>query len=311
MKTLIAVRSQRLKHIKQLNNAKTTAIFLSPALLFFLVFIIYPVITSLVYSFFNIQIVGTTVKYSFVAFNNFIGVFKDSVFWKSATNTLIWGFTSPFLEIPIALLLALYLKKGTKLTKGLRVLWFTPVLLPQVVVGIIWAWIYNSDWGLLNKILSMMHLESFTTAWLGNPKTALLSLILVTTWTWIGFNMIILLASVSSIPGELLEAAKIDGAKGYQVLFKIIIPLIRPVLINLMILCFIGKMKVFDLIWVTTQGGPMWATETVATYTVKRAFYWATFDKGYPSAIATIWFVMILTISVVTTLTLQKKDAKQ
>lgn len=294
---------------KKLKYTGTVAMFLTPVLIFFCVFIVIPIIQSLVYSFFNVQIIAGKSSFSFVGLDNFRGVFKDPVFWKSAKNTLIWAFSSPFLEIPIALLLALYLKKGTNLTKWLRVLWFTPVLLPQVVIGIIWAWIYNSDWGLLNQILKTLHLEALTTAWLGNPSTALPALILVTTWTWVGFNMIILLASVSSIPNELLESAKLDGATGIQVLFNIIIPLIKPVIINLMILCFIGKMKVFDLIWATTQGGPMWSTETVATYTVKRAFYWATFDKGYPSAMATVWFIIILAVSVSTTLILQRKAA--
>lgn len=298
------------KTLKKLNYIKTVAIFLGPALLFFSVFIIYPIFASLTFSFFKIETTQAKTITDFVGFNNFLEVIKDQVFWKSAKNTLIWSFTSPFLEIPIGLLLALYLKKGTNLTKVLRVLWFAPVLIPQIVTGIIWAWIYNFDWGLLNKILSIMNLEFLITAWLGNPKTALPALIAVTTWTWIGFNMVILLAAVSSIPGEVLESAKLDGAKSYQVLFKIIIPLITPVLVSLMILCFIGKMKVFDLVWVTTQGGPMWATETVATYTVKRAFYWATFEKGYPSAIATIWFIIILTVSVVTTtIMIKRKEA--
>ena len=183
-----------------------------------------------------------------------------------------------------------------------------PVLLPQIVVGIIWAWIYNSEWGALNQILKTIGLESWMRAWLGHPDTALPALIVVTTWTWIGYNMIILLAAVSSIPKDLLEAARLDGANRLQVLKRVIIPLIRPVIVNLMILCFIGKMKVFDLIWATTQGGPMWSTETVATYTVKRAFYWNTFEKGYPSAMASMWFVIILVISLLVTRAM-KKDA--
>jgi ABC-type sugar transport system permease subunit len=121
--------------------------------------------------------------------------------------------------------------------------------------------------------------------------------------------MIILLAAVSSIPKDLLEAARLDGANRVQVLKRVIIPLIKPVIVNLMILCFIGKMKVFDLIWSTTQGGPMWSTETVATYTVKRAFYWNTFEKGYPSAMASMWFIIILVISLAVTRMMQKKEA--
>jgi multiple sugar transport system permease protein/raffinose/stachyose/melibiose transport system permease protein len=177
-----------------------------------------------------------------------------------------------------------------------------PVLLPQIVVGIIWAWIYNSEWGIFNKILSVVGLGTFAHPWLGDPKTALPSLIFVTTWMWTGFSMIILLAAIASVPKHLLEAATIDGAREIQVLFRVILPLIRPVFIKLIMLSFIGKMKVFDLIWASTLGGPMWATESVATYTVKRAFFWGTFDKGFPSAMATLWVLIILAISILTTI---------
>lgn len=294
------------RRLKYINNV---ALFIMPALLFYLLLIVLPVIQSLFFSFFKVTIIAGDASFEYVGLDNFRAVMDDAVFWKSAKNTLIWAVTSPFLEIPLGLLLALYLVKGTRLTKLLRVLWFVPVLLPQIVVGIIWAWIFNSEWGPLNAILKALHLDFLVRAWLGSPDTALPSLILVTTWTWTGFNMIILLAAVSSIPKDLIESARIDGAKGYQILFRVMIPLIKPVIANLMILCFIGKMKVFDLIWATTQGGPLWATETVATYTVKRAFYWNTFDKGFPSAMATVWFIIILVISILVTRAMRKKDA--
>jgi len=296
------------KNRKRLRAINTAALFLTPALLFYALFIVFPLLQSLVFGFFKVDILGGEATYHFVGLDNYRAVIDDTVFWQAAKNTLVWAITSPFLEIPVGLLLALYLQRGTRLTKFMRVLWFMPVLLPQIVVGIIWAWIYNSEWGALNQILKTIGLESWMRAWLGHPDTALPALIVVTTWTWIGFNMIILLAAVSSIPKDLLEAARLDGATRVQVLRRVIIPLIRPVIANLMILCFIGKMKVFDLIWATTQGGPMWSTETVATYTVKRAFYWNTFEKGYPSAMATTWFVIIMAISLLITRAMQKKD---
>jgi ABC-type sugar transport system permease subunit len=294
---------------KRLRYLNTAALFLLPALLLYASLIVLPVLQSLAFGFFKVDFIGGAARYEFVGFDNFRAVLDDDVFWQSAKNTLVWAIASPFLEIPVALLLALYLQRGTRLTKFMRVLWFMPVLLPQIVVGIIWAWIYNSEWGALNQLLRTIGLDGFARAWLGHPDTALPSLILVTTWTWIGFNMIILLAAVSAIPKDLLEAARLDGAGRVQILFRVIVPLIKPVIANLMVLCFIGKMKVFDLIWATTQGGPLWSTETVATYTVKRAFYWNTFEKGYPSAMAFMWFVIILVISIVVTRAMQRKEA--
>lgn len=296
---------------KRLRALNTAALFLTPALLFYALFIVYPLLQSLVFGFFRVDILGGEATYQFVGLEHYRAVLDDDVFWRSARNTLVWALASPFLEIPAGLLLALYLARGTRLSKLMRVLWFLPVLLPQIVVGIIWAWIYHSEWGALNQILKSLGLDGWARAWLGHPDTALPALIAVTTWTWIGFNMIILLAAVSSIPKDLLEAARLDGASRLQVLKRVVIPLITPVIVNLMVLCFIGKMKVFDLIWATTQGGPMWSTETVATYTVKRAFYWNTFEKGYPSAMATMWFLIILAISVVVTRAMHKRDALQ
>jgi ABC-type sugar transport system permease subunit len=111
---------------------------------------------------------------------------------------------------------------------------------------------------------------------------------------WTGFNMVVLLAALHSLPKEVIEAAELDNCGWGQKLVFVILPLVRPTLLNLLVLSFIGKMKIFDLVWITTKGGPLWSTETVSTYVYKRAFEWSTFDLGYPSAIATIWFVIVL-----------------
>ncbi len=283
-------------------------IFVAPAALFFLVFIVYPLFTSLVYSLYTVQTMGPSARFTYVGLKNFREVLDDEVFRAAARNTLIWACTSPLLEIPAGLILALALRRGAKaVSRIFRTLWFVPVLIPQIVVGVIWAWLLNSDWGIVNNLLHAVGLGFLARPWLGDPATALPSLIMVTTWVWTGFNMVILLTAVSSVPDELIEAATIDGAGPVRVLFSVIIPYIRPVLINLMILCFIGKMKVYDLVWVTTYGGPMWSTETVATYTVKRAFFWGTFEKGYPSAMASLWFLIILVVSLFANLVLLRR----
>ncbi len=124
-----------------------------------------------------------------------------------------------------------------------------------------------------------------------------------------GFNMVVLLAALHAIPPEYLEAATVDGAGPWRRTFYIMVPLAWPTIINLAILDFIGKMKQFALVWVMTRGGPMWGTETVATYVVKRAFEWKTLDLGYPSAIAVIWFVIIFGLTLLLTRTLQRRQA--
>ncbi|HWD17577.1 MAG TPA: sugar ABC transporter permease, partial [Casimicrobiaceae bacterium] len=172
--------------------------------------------------------------------------------------------------------------------------WFTPVLMSYIVVGIIWVWIYNYDWGAANAILRAVGLGAYVQAWIGDPKLALPSLIFVTTWMWTGFNMVVLLAAMHSLPAEVLEAAELDNCGWAAKLWHVVMPLIRPTILNLVVLSFIGKMKIFDLVWITTKGGPLWSTETVSTYLYKRAFEWSTFDLGYPSTIAVVWFVIVL-----------------
>jgi ABC-type sugar transport system permease subunit len=177
------------------------------------------------------------------------------------------------------------------------------------VVGVIWLWVYNYDWGMANLVLRAIGLGKYAEAWLANPTTALPALILVTTWMFTGFHMVILLTAMHTIPQEYLEAAWVDGAGAWHRAFHIIIPLLRPTIVNLIILDFIGKMKQFALVWVMTRGGPMRGTETVATYVIKRAFEWKTLDLGYPSAIAVIWFVIIFGLSVGLMRFMQRKEA--
>jgi ABC-type sugar transport system permease subunit len=127
-------------------------------------------------------------------------------------------------------------------------------------------------------------------------------------WKWLGFNMIIFLAALYALPGEVLGAAEMDNCGWLAKLVYIVIPMLRPTIVNLLVLSFIGKMMVFDLVWIMTGGGPLWSTETVSTYVYKRAFDWNTFDLGYPSAIAVLWFIIILAFIVLMTRLLRQRD---
>jgi len=265
-------------------------LFLAPALIVYAAFTAYPVFRTFWNSFHTVLPRGD----SFVGMRNYAALLSDSLFWRAVGNTFVWAIAAPILEVAIALLLALALYARVPGARFFRVAWFTPVLMSYVVVGILWVWIFNADWGPVNAVLRALGLGGFATAWLGNPSTALPSLILVTTWMWTGFNMVVLLAALHSLPKEVIEAAELDNCGWAGKLLFVILPLVRPTLLNLVVLSFIGKMKIFDLVWITTKGGPLWATETVSTYVYKRAFEWSTFDLGYPSAIAAVWFVFVL-----------------
>jgi ABC-type sugar transport system permease subunit len=266
--------------------------FLLPALVMYGAFTAYPVLRTFWNAFHKVLPNGSEI---WVGFANLRAiVLQDPTFWIAVRNTLTWAIVAPLLEVSLGLLLALALYARVPFARFFRIAWFTPVLISYVVVAILWVWIYNYDWGVANGLLRLLGLDAWVRPWLGNPATALPALIFVTTWMWGGFNMVVLLAALSSLPAEVLEAAELDNCNWAKKLWFVIIPLVRPTILNLIVLSFIGKMKIFDLVWITTQGGPLWSTETVSTYVYKRAFDWSTFDLGYPSAIATIWFAFVL-----------------
>jgi raffinose/stachyose/melibiose transport system permease protein len=265
--------------------------FLLPALTVYAALTAYPVLRTFYNSFHRVL---PRKGDELVGFANYVELARDELFWRAVRNTIVWACASPLAEVTIALLLAVALYSRIPGMRFFRIAWFTPVLMSYVVVGIIWVWIYNYDWGAANALLRAVGLESWTRAWLGDPKVALPALVFVTTWMWTGFNMVVLLAALHSLPAEVIEAAELDNCGWAGKLWFVIIPLVRPTILNLLVLSFIGKMKIFDLVWITTKGGPLWSTETVSTYLYKRAFEWTTFDLGYPSTIATVWFAIVL-----------------
>jgi ABC-type sugar transport system permease subunit len=272
----------------------TIMAFLAPALVIYAGLTAWPVIRTFHDSLYNLENVEAP---EFVGLAHFTAIWADQTFLRAIRNTLVWSFIAPVLDVVTGLLLALVLYAGVPFARFLRIAWFTPVLLSYVVVSVLWLWIYNYDWGAVNIALRAIGLGDWTRAWLGEPQTALAALMITHAWKWAGFNMVVCLAALHALPKEVLEAAELDHCGWWAKLRHIIVPLMRPTLLNLYILAFIGKMKVFDLVWIMTQGGPMWATETVSTYVYKRAFAWNSFDLGYPSAIAAVWFVIVLAAS--------------
>jgi ABC-type sugar transport system permease subunit len=269
----------------------TLMLFLTPALLVYAALTAYPVLRTFYNSFFTLADLDTV---QFVGFEHFVEVFHDPNFWAAARNTAIWAVIAPLLDVTTGLLLALCLYAGVPWGRFLRIAWFTPVLLSYVVVGILWVWIYDYDWGILDTALRALGLKSWAQPWLSDPKLALGAVMLTHLWKWAGFNMVVCLAALHSLPAEVLEAAELDHCGWGGKLVYVIVPMLRPTLANLFVLAFIGKMKVFDLVFIMTDGGPLWATETVSTYVYRRAFNWNTFDLGYPSAIAVVWFLVVV-----------------
>ncbi|MEZ5865434.1 MAG: sugar ABC transporter permease [Geminicoccaceae bacterium] len=197
---------------------------------------------------------------------------------------------------------------GVRMGNIYRFVWFAPVLISNVVAGILWLWIYNYDWGVVNSVLRFIGLGALANSWLGNTSTALAAVIAAHSWKWAGFDMVVCLAALYALPKEVIDAAELDNCGWFAKTVYVIVPMIRRTLLNLTILAFIGRMKIFDLVWVMTRGGPLWSTETVSTYAYKRAFNWNTFDLGYPSAIGALWSIVIIAFVVILTWLFKSKE---
>jgi raffinose/stachyose/melibiose transport system permease protein len=284
----------------------TLALFLAPALVLYAGFMVYPVLRTFYNSVHTIKPQGVQ---EFVGLANFRELLSaDPIFWKAVGNTAIFAVIATIVDVLGGLLIALCLFSRPPFAKLLRVVWFTPVLMSYVVVGVIWVWIYDYDWGLANSVLRWLGLGAWEQSWLGDPRTALGSVMVTHIWKWLGFNMIIFLAALSALPSEVLGAAELDNCGWFAKLVYIVVPMLRPTIVNLTVLSFIGKMMIFDLVWIMTGGGPLWSTETVSTYVYKRAFDWNTFDLGYPSAIAVLWFFIIMIFVVLMTRVFRQRD---
>ena len=224
----------------------------------------------------------------------------DRIFRMAVHHTLIWGAVGPTVEMLVATILAFIVYFKVPFHRFYRTAWFAPMLIVGVIAGMIWKWIFNYDWGLINVALRTFGLDGLALNWLGRRDTPLWVVIFIHFWNTFGFSFVMLTAGLTQIDQEVVESARIDGASSFQVCQKILLPLLLPVFKTVLILSFMGKMRAFHIVWTVTKGGPMHFSETVATYVQKRAFGWGTLDLGYPTAIAVFWFgIVIIAVSLI------------
>ena len=258
------------------------------------VIVIGPLLYSFYYSFTNWN--GFSPVYDFVGFYNFLKVFRDPLFANAIKNTLIWTLSAILLPTLLGLFLALMLDTKIKGSNFYKSIFYLPICLAPVVVGQIWIWIYQPDWGLLNTLLSGFGFEDYTLAWLANPKTSLFAVIIAWSWQQTGLAMVIFLSGLTTIPNNLLEAAEIDGAAKYQKIFKIVIPLLKPSTIVVVALSVINSLKGFDIVYIMTGGGPFHSSDTLAIFMYNESF--KKYLMGYGSAISVVLFMITLVIIV-------------
>ncbi|QKJ18397.1 carbohydrate ABC transporter permease [Microbacterium hominis] len=275
------------------------ALFVSPALILFLGFVIVPVALAAVYSFYNLpaafQWSDLAEPERFVGFDNYVRALTTPEFQKAIANTFFILVMSLLVQGPLAIGVALLLNRPLRGRGPLRLLIFVPYVLAEVIAGLSWKLILQPA-GAVNATLESLGLGAFAQNWLADPSIALWTIFVILTWKYIGFAILLFLAGLQGIPDELAEAAQIDGASWWQIQRHITLPLLGPTIRIWAFLSIIGSLQVFDMVWVTVAPAVRRiATETMATYMVQQGQFAG--QPGYGSAIAVILFVISLVIA--------------
>lgn len=285
----LAVKNAK-KPARVTGHGKLAAVYLAPGMLGFLIFIVVPLIASLVISLFDWPLFGTP---KFVGLENYTRMLAgDPVFWTVLGNTLFFAVCYTVLNLVLALGVSTWLHSLGSWGPLFRVLFFIPVVTPMVANALVWRLMLTDD-GVVNSFLANFGIHG--PSWLSNSQLAMGSLIAMSLWQGIGYNIIVLGAGLNGISPNLLEAARIDGAGAWQRFFRVVLPMLSPSLFFCTVMTIIGSFKVFTQPYLLTLGGPGESTNTIVLYLYRNGF---SFDKlGYASALAWALFVIVMLIT--------------
>lgn len=272
----------------------TIVLFLLPALVLFTVFLVYPIVRSIYYSQFDWNGLGPAVKY--IGLDNFKRILTDRIFVTAVKNGLLIVLLSLAIQLPLSLALAIMVGRDLPGRVFFRTIFFMPYVLSEVIAAIIWLGLFNPDpdRGFINAVLVLIGVQP--QSFLGNINQVLACIFVVLTWKYFGLHMLLFMAGLQNIPRELEEAARIDGANGWQVIRNVIIPLLGGTIRTSVYMSVVGALTQFNLVWIMTKGGPVNASEVMATYMYRYGF--VRFWLGYGSAVALVMLLICLLFSV-------------
>jgi len=287
---------QRIKRFFRYDNVGI--LFVLPALLYMLIFVGYPIVCNFILSFQDITVktINSAVK-PFIGLDNYVKLFQDSVLKTSVWNTLLFTVLSLIFQFAVGFLLALFFTKKFSFSKPVRGLMMMPWMIPVTITALMFKFMFGSNVGIINQALQALHLIASPIDWLTSPHSAMFALVFTNIWIGIPFNMILLSAGLTLIPRELYESASIDGANKIQTFFSITLPLLKPTIEAVLILGFIYTFKVFDLVYVMTNGGPVNSTHLLSTYSYKLSFSLFKYSQG--ATAANILFVILFCVSLI------------
>lgn len=276
---------------KVLGNKKTIAAFVLPTIILYFSFVVVPIVYNTYLSFFRTDLMSNN---QFIGIQNYINLFHDNFFQKALVNNIWLVIGSLIAHLPLALFFGNALFNKIKGSKFFQSVFFLPSVICGVAVGLLFDMVYNSEFGIVNKLLELIGLGNLKHPWLDDPNTVMFALIFVVMWRFVGYHMVIQLAAMKAIPLTLYEAADIDGASSFQKFTKITFPLIKHILRIDTILIITGSLKYFDIVYAMTKGGPNHASEVMATYMYYEGF--RTMKFGYASAIGIVLLLLCVLV---------------
>lgn len=266
-----------------------------PAAAVFAFYITYPLVHTVVLSAYSWSALNPVRTWK--GLGNYADLMQDPVLLTALKNNALWILLSLAIQLPLAMLLAVGIGSSLRRHRVLRTVFFSPLIVPAVAVGLIWTLFYDPNFGALNALIEQLGLENLTAGWLGDPQLATPCIIAVSCWRYTGFHMMILLAGLQAIPEEIYEAARIDGAGAWRTFWHVTLPLMKRIVLVDALLITVGSVKIFDLIWVMTGGGPNHASEVLATYMYRSAF--SDDRMGYAAAIATVMLALTMIATII------------
>lgn len=266
--------------------------FVGPAFLLYAIFGLIPILYNVYLSLFKTNLLK---EGTFIGLNNYIYLFKDQFFIKALQNNLSFVLGCYIAHMGLALILSNILFNKIKGSKLFQSVFFMPSVICGTAIGMLWMFIYHPNFGLVNSVLKAIGLDSYSNVWLSNEKTVIPALIVATMWQYVGYHMVIQLAGMKNIDSDIYEAAAIDGANNGQKFRKITFPLMKNILKIDSVLIVIGSLKLYDLVAVTTAGGPNHASEVISTYMFVQGFKVLKF--GYSSSMATILLLICIGVT--------------
>jgi multiple sugar transport system permease protein len=275
----------------------TPYLYILPAGLFLIAIMGYPIIFTIIMSFqkFNLETLVSR-QAQFIWFSNYQEVLTNPVFLVALKHSLVFTFASIFFQFAIGLGAAILFSKAFPMSNTMRGLVLSGWQIPSVVTGTIFLWLFNLDYGLVNFILVALNLINEPIGWLTQADTALITVIVANIWLGIPFNTILLTAGITALPEDVFEAATIDGANAWQKLFYLTIPLLRSTILAVLMLGFIYTLRVFDVVWIMTKGGPGNATEVLPTFAYRLSFI--SFNFGQSAAVSVIILSILLVAAI-------------